>query len=73
MLHILHNSLLADGFLYLPLRLHIVRVRVQPLDLALLSHLRTILSLARVPQEFCETRWVRLRGGCQFRLRLSRR
>lgn len=49
MLHIFHNSLLADGFLYFPLRLHIVWVRVQPLDLALLSHLRAIVPLARVP------------------------
>ncbi|KIM46558.1 hypothetical protein M413DRAFT_318133 [Hebeloma cylindrosporum] len=72
MLHILHNSLLADGFLYLPLRLHIVWVCVQPLDLALLSHLRAIVPLARVPQKFCETRWVRLRGCCQFWLRLRR-
>ena len=58
MLHILHNSLLADGFLYLPLRIHVVWVSVQPLDLVLLSHFRAILPLARMPQEFCETRWV---------------
>jgi len=70
MLHILHNSLLPDGLLYFSLRLHIIWVSVQPLNLALLGQFRAIVPLLRLPQEFSETRWVRLRGCCHFRLGL---
>lgn len=71
MLHVLHDRLLPDRLLDFALRLDVVWVRVQTRDLALLCHLRSVVPLARLAQQFHEARRVRLRGLCELRLRLT--
>ena len=66
MLHVLHDRLLPDRLFDLALRLDVVRVHVQARDLALLCHLRAVVPLARLAQQLCKARRVRLRGLCEL-------
>lgn len=50
MCHVFHNRLLANSFLYSSLSLHIERIGIQSLNLALLLDLRFCLPLPRLTQ-----------------------
>lgn len=66
MLHVLRDGRLADRLLDLALRLDVVRVRVQPLDLAVCAD----VPVTRLEQELSESRGVGSDGGGELGLGL---